>query len=99
MFTIVSVFAIIRFIDIVRFLYNTTVLTDKEGYLALISISFLLLVINSSVNPIIYGIYSKKYRTIFMRLIKWERKTSAESPFQEAIFYTENLSTLPASGQ
>merc|ERR1712170_156128 len=75
--TIVSVFFVCESIYILSMLCTFGVVTDSYiSYLHPITI--LLMMINSSVNPFVYGFFSKKYRTVFMRIIKCEKKTSDE---------------------
>ena len=76
---IVSMFFFCKAIDIVSFVLNSRqnldIKLDLDTGFKLVSICKLLLVINSSVNPIIYEIFSKKYRNILFCIIKCGKKT------------------------
>ena len=77
--TIVSVFFVCESIYILSMLCTFGIVTDSYiSYLHPITI--LLMMINSSVNPFVYGFFSKKYRTVFIRIVKCGKKTSPELP-------------------
>ena len=79
---IVSMFFFCKAIDIVSFVLNSRqnldIKMNLDTLFEVVSIYKLLLVINGSVNPIIYEIFSKKYRNILFCIIKCGKKTSAE---------------------
>ena len=79
---IVAVFVISQTVQIVQMVYvlfhALGMALDLKPLQYLYPIAFLLQLINSSVNPFVYGFFSKKYRTVFMRIIKCEKKNRTE---------------------
>ena len=77
MFVVVSVFTFANlFYFLCKFLGQTNAIEEDTITNYLRPFAFLFMTINSSVNGIIYGIFSKRFREIFLKVIRCKKQGS-----------------------
>ena len=77
MFVVVSVFTFANlFYFLCKFLGQTNAIEEITIKNCLRPFAYLFMTINSSVNVVIYGIFSKRFRAIFLKVIKCKKEDS-----------------------
>ena len=77
MFVVVSVFTFANlFYFLCKFLGQTNAIEEDTITNYLRPFAFLFMTINSSVNGVIYGIFSKRFREIFLKVIRCKKQGS-----------------------